>query len=201
MLLFSGFWYSCTYLLIKSVTHVPYSKVNTNSSQSDKTFRVPVLLGYIEYNSNSHGALSLGSFSPNHILLRRQFAYTRTYDTCEYFPPGMIGNVFRDLISWSRSPSSSGVWRIGEEKWRRKEGRWMSMVFHGVSGCAECDGNKRGKRRRGGDPAFWWFNLRRGCFCVIIFSKNVWRMTEESGMPRSDRDRYLRKAYIYIFSE
>ena len=45
----------------------------------------------------------------------------------------------------------------------------MLMVFHGVSGYAECDGNERGKRRRGGDPAaFWWFNLRRGLFCVIV---------------------------------
>ena len=48
----------------------------------------------------------------------------------------------------------------------------MLMVFHGVSGYAECDGNERGKRRRGGDPvAFWWFNLRRGLFCVIISIK------------------------------
>ena len=45
----------------------------------------------------------------------------------------------------------------------------MLMVFHGVSGYAECDGNERGKRRRGGDPAaFWWFNLRRGLVCVIV---------------------------------
>jgi hypothetical protein len=28
----------------------------------------------------------------------------------------------------------------------------MLMVFHGVNGYAECDGNERGKRRRGGDP-------------------------------------------------
>jgi hypothetical protein len=42
----------------------------------------------------------------------------------------------------------------------------MLMVFHGVSGYDECDGNERGKRRRGGDPVFWWFNLRRGRFCV-----------------------------------
>jgi hypothetical protein len=53
----------------------------------------------------------------------------------------------------------------------------MLMVFHGVSGYAECDGNERGKRRRGGDdPAFWWFNLRRGLFCVIVqitFSKKM----------------------------
>jgi hypothetical protein len=43
------------------------------------------------------------------------------------------------------------------------------MVFHGVSEYAECDGNERGKRRRGGDPAaFWWFNLRQGLFCVMV---------------------------------
>ena len=49
----------------------------------------------------------------------------------------------------------------------------MSIVFHEVSGYADCDENERGKRRRGGDPAaFWWFNnLRRGFFCVIDSKK------------------------------
>lgn len=74
-----------------------------------------------------------------------------------------VGFKFRDLISWADSrslSSSSGECRIGDEKWGRKEGRWTLMVFHGVSGRVECDGNERGKRRRGGDPVFWWFNLR-----------------------------------------
>ena len=49
----------------------------------------------------------------------------------------------------------------------------MLMVFHGVNeqyAESDCDGNERGKRRRGGDPfvVFWWFNLRRGLFCIII---------------------------------
>ena len=48
----------------------------------------------------------------------------------------------------------------------------MLMVFHGVNGCAECDGKERGKKRRGGDDdddAFW-FNLRRGRFWVIFLT-------------------------------
>jgi hypothetical protein len=58
-----------------------------------------------EYSSNSHGTFCLISPSPNHILLSRQFAYTRTYETCEYVPPGMavnevvlVGFEFRDLM-------------------------------------------------------------------------------------------------------
>ena len=57
----------------------------------------------------------------------------------------------------------------------------MSMVFHEVSGYAECDGNERGKRRRGGDPAtLWWFNLRRGLFCVIVQKPHVQEFLKKS---------------------
>ena len=56
----------------------------------------------------------------------------------------------------------------------------MLMVFHGVNGCAECDGKERGKKRRGGDydnDAFW-FNLRRGRFWVIFLTDEIsqWEM-------------------------
>ena len=50
------------------------------------------------YSSNSHGTFCLESPSPNHILLSRQFAYTRTYDTCEYVPLGMTVNEVVVLV-------------------------------------------------------------------------------------------------------
>ena len=49
----------------------------------------------------------------------------------------------------------------------------MLIVFRGVSGYDECDGNDGAKGELevgGGNPvAFWWFDLQRGLFCVINY--------------------------------
>jgi len=83
---------------VASVRRVPHFGLSKRLVKYIKYKNVAFLLNwsssttYTEYSSNSHGifcCLESPPPSPNHILLSRQFAYTRTYDTCEYVPLGM----------------------------------------------------------------------------------------------------------------